>query len=145
MIRAYEIQTYQSGVWQVDSVFDDEELAVFEARSIHDRGRYVGVRVVLETYNEDTDEVSVRTILKLAKTDENNASARKRQAEADQESRKNKQRVGEIKKNKRSAVTSKKAKKKARNEGLALASKLTVVVVLGFAILIGMRILFQYM
>lgn len=145
MIQAYEIQTYRGGVWQVDSVFDDEELAVFEARLLHDRGRYVGVRVVLEIYNEETDHVSVRTILKLSKTDEENASARLRKAEIDREIRKEKKRVGEIKDGKRKTVASKKAKKRTRKAGSALAVRLIVIVVLGFALLIGMRILFEYM
>ncbi len=73
MIKAYEVQTFRKGVRQVDSVFDDEDLAEFEARSLFDRGRYVGVRVVLETYNPDTNELSARTVLKLEKADKSQA------------------------------------------------------------------------
>jgi hypothetical protein len=145
VIQTYEIQTYRGGVWQVDSVFDDEELAVFEAQLLHDRGRYVGVRVVLEIYNEETDQVSVRTILKFSKSDEENAAARLRKAKADKEIQKNKKRVGERKDGRRKAFASKKAKKRVRKAELALAAKLIVVVVLGFGLLIGMRIFFQYM
>jgi len=90
VIRAYEIQTFQGGVWQVDSVFDDEELAIFEARLLHERGRYVGVRVVLETYNPDTDEISARTVLKLEKTTKADTEARGRKTATAKKARKKK-------------------------------------------------------
>jgi hypothetical protein len=145
VIQAYEIQTCQGGVWQVDPVFDDEELAVFEARSLHERGRYVGVRVVLDIYNEETDQVPVWTILKLSKADEDNAAARKRKAEADKEIRENKKRGGEIKDDKQKVVASKKAEKNTQKAGLVLVARLTVILVLGLALLIGVRIIFEYM
>lgn len=145
MIQAYEIQTYKGGVWQVDSVFDDKELAVHEATSLHERGRYVGVRVVLETYNEETDEVTVRTVLKLSKTDADDAAARGRQAETDKEIRKGKKRVNEVRKTKRDAITAKRAKKKARKGWIGLSVQLLIVVALGLALLLGLRLAFQFM
>ena len=33
-MKAFEIHTYQSGKWKIDSVFDDRDLAMFEAQRI---------------------------------------------------------------------------------------------------------------
>lgn len=144
MIQAYEIQTYKGGVWQVDSVFDDKELAVHEATTLHERGRYVGVRVVLETYNEETDEVTVRTVLKLSNTDAEDAVARGRQAETDKEIRKGKKRVTEVRKTKRDAITTKRKKKKALKSRIGLSVQLIIVVVVGFALLFVMRMAYKF-
>lgn len=145
MIQAYEIQTYQGGVWQVDSVFDDEELAVFEARGLYERGRYVGVRVVLETYDQETDNVTVRTVLKLSKTDAENAVAHKRQAETDQEIRQNKKRSSKVVEGKKKVIKKKRLKRKARKAWIGVGAQLAIVVVLGLALLIGMRVVFQFL
>ena len=42
-MRAFEIHTYQDGKWRIDSVFDDRELAMFEARRVDEGSRYAGV------------------------------------------------------------------------------------------------------
>ena len=145
MIRAFEIQTYQGGVWQVDSVFDDEELAVFEAQSLFDRGRYVGVRVVLEAYEPDTDELSVQTILKLEKTEKNNAEARGRDAANAKEIQQGKKRVAAVKKNRKKAIATKRKKKQSRSVWTGIGLKAALVAILGLAMMIGLRALYQYL
>lgn len=145
MIQAYEIQTYRGGVWQVDSVFDDKDLAVFEAEGMFDRGRYVGVRVVLETFDSETNDVTVRTILKLSKTEAENAAGRKRQAKSDKEIQANKKRSGEIVKGKKKVIKKKRLRRESRRTWIALGTQLTLVVVLGLALLVGMRMAFQYL
>ena len=68
-MRAFEIQTYQDGKWKIDSVFDDRDLALFEARRVDEGSRYAGVRVIEEIYDEVSDLTTTRTIFRGAKAD----------------------------------------------------------------------------
>ena len=63
-MRSFEIQTYTDGRWKMDSVFDDRELALHEAKKIDASARYSGVRVIEENYDEATDKVSSRTLFR---------------------------------------------------------------------------------
>lgn len=63
-MRAFEIHTYQDGKWKIDSVFDDRELALFEARRVDEGSRYSGVRVIEENYDEASDLTTTRTIFR---------------------------------------------------------------------------------
>ena len=63
-MRAFEIHTYTDGQWKVDSVFDDRDLAVHEARKVDENGRYAGVRVIEENYDDVTDLTTTRTIFR---------------------------------------------------------------------------------
>ena len=63
-MRAFEIHTIRDGQWKVDSVFDDRELAMHEARKVDDNGRYAGVRVIEENYDESSDLTTTRTIFR---------------------------------------------------------------------------------
>jgi hypothetical protein len=72
-MKAFEIHTYQGGRWKIDSVFDDRDLAVFEAQRMDVSGRYPGIRVVEETFHEASNETTNRTIFrgnKVAKANE---------------------------------------------------------------------------
>jgi hypothetical protein len=66
-MKAFEIHTYQSGKWKIDSVFDDRDLAMFEAQRMDESGRYTGIRVVEEIYVEATQETKTRTIYRGSK------------------------------------------------------------------------------
>lgn len=72
-MKAFEIHTYQSGKWKIDSVFDDRDLAMFEAQRMDESGRYTGIRVVEEIYVEATQETKTRTIYRGSKIAEANA------------------------------------------------------------------------
>ena len=61
-MRSFEIQTHNSGKWKMDSVYDDRNLAIDEAKKIDTGARYSGVRVVEENYDEATDQVTSRTL-----------------------------------------------------------------------------------
>ncbi len=61
-MRAFEIHTFHNGKWKIDSVFDDRDLALFEAGRMESSSRHAGVRVIEENYDEDTQECSTRTI-----------------------------------------------------------------------------------
>lgn len=64
MMKTYELQTYNQGAWKIDSMYDDPELAVEEARRVEESKRYSGIRVIEETYDEETDSTATRTIFR---------------------------------------------------------------------------------
>jgi hypothetical protein len=74
-MRAFEIHTFTGGKWKIDSVFDDRELAVFEAQRIDESSRYAGVRVVEENFDEDTQKTTAKTIFRGGRV-ENDANRR---------------------------------------------------------------------
>lgn len=63
----YEIHTCNQGAWKIDSVFDDRELAMQEAERLARTQRYSEVRAVEESFNEDTQRNSTRTIFRAAR------------------------------------------------------------------------------
>ena len=66
----YELQVYQNGSWQFDSYYDDRDLVLSEAERIDTAGRYLGVRVLEETFNEERESSSYKTIFsRLKKND----------------------------------------------------------------------------
>ncbi len=75
---AYEIHTYRDGRWKIDSVFDNRELAVFEAKRVDRSGRVSGVRVIEEVYDEITKKSSIRTIFRGSKVSESNKASTRR-------------------------------------------------------------------
>ena len=66
-MRAYEIHTFQNGRWKIDSIFDDKELAMFEAHRMDGSGRFSGVRVVEEAFDARNNKTSARTIFRGSK------------------------------------------------------------------------------
>lgn len=81
MMVVFEIHTFREGVWKIDSVFDDKELAVVEAQRMERAGRYSAIRVVEETFDENTEKGNTRTVYRSTKVDRvNTESAERRKA-----------------------------------------------------------------
>src|SRR5262249_32291102 len=80
-MRAYEIHTFAGGKWKIDSVFDDRDLAVFEATRMDESGRHAGVRVIEEEFDEATQKTRIRTIFRGSKVEAGNAAALERAKE----------------------------------------------------------------
>jgi len=72
-MKAFEIHTFQSGKWKIDSVFDDRDLALFEVQRMDESGRYTGIRIIEEIYVESTQETKTRTIFRGSKVEQANA------------------------------------------------------------------------
>jgi len=54
---AYEVQCYSGGSWVIQSIFDDKELALIEARRMEESGlRKQETRVVKEVYDQEQDK-----------------------------------------------------------------------------------------
>jgi hypothetical protein len=77
----FEIHIFRDQAWKVDSVFDDRELAVYEAQRIEKTGRYPGVRVIEELYDEATERTKTRTVYRSSKIDKENLESHRRRAQ----------------------------------------------------------------
>lgn len=77
----FEIHTFRDGKWKIDSVFDDKELAIYEAQRMEKGGRFSAVRVIQEIYDEETQRTSIRTVYRTTKVDTGNVEARRRRAQ----------------------------------------------------------------
>lgn len=75
-MKAFEIQTFAGGKWRIDSVFDDRDLALFEARRIDQGSRHAGVRVVEETFDESSQMTTTRTIFRGGSAERQNKAER---------------------------------------------------------------------
>ena len=103
--RAFEIQQFRSGMWKINSVFDDSELACFEARRMFESGLYSGVRVIEETFDDKTGNTRSRTLYNSTKIEQHNKKVARQQSEVRQEAA--------INREKRAADRANKKKKKS--------------------------------
>lgn len=78
-IIAYEIQTYRGGEWKIDSIFDDKELATFDATRMEESGRHPAIRVIEEIYDSDTDLTKIRIVFRGSRANERDKAAKARQ------------------------------------------------------------------
>ena len=81
MMVAFELQTYQGGVWKIDSLYDDRKLAMMEAQRVSKGDRYAAVRLVEENYDPDTQSSTSKIIFRSSRLQNENDAAleRKRQ------------------------------------------------------------------
>lgn len=138
-MRAFEIHIYQGGRWNIDSIFDDRSLAMHEAQRMDRSGRYVGIRVVEEVFNEDTDETSSRTIFRGSRIDQANTEHLERAKETRQEAmahrrRRRTEQAGQRKKKARAA-------KQKKSNPIRLVVMLTLLAALAIGALIGLQYL----
>jgi len=59
---SFEVHSLRNGSWYIDSVYDDREQALHEARHLLDRRHQRGVKVVQENYNDENATSISRTI-----------------------------------------------------------------------------------
>ena len=69
-MRAFEIHTFHGGKWKINAIFDDRELAVFEAQRMDSSLRYGGVRVVEEVFDEKSLSSAIKTIFRGRKVEQ---------------------------------------------------------------------------
>lgn len=136
-MRAFEIHTFHNGKWKIDSVFDDRDLALFEAGRMESSSRHAGVRVIEENYDEDTQECSTRTIYRGAKYGQS-TPAPKNKAGQDSRSGDPAKDRGREQDRKKRAKTDKEKKKKGIGFSIMV---LTLSLFGGVAAIIGLRLL----
>ena len=62
-LTAYEVQCYSGGTWVIQSIFDDKELALMEARRMEESGlRKQETRVVKEVHDQERDKTRSQVI-----------------------------------------------------------------------------------
>jgi hypothetical protein len=66
-LTVFGIHVHRNGGWKIESIFDDRELAVMEGERMGRTVRYQAVRVVEETFDEETEIVNTRTEFRFAK------------------------------------------------------------------------------
>jgi len=81
MLKVFEIHTFRNGSWKIDSVFDDRDLALMEAERIDRSRRYSAVRVIEETFDEETERGGSRTIFRSTKAERINSANKARQTQ----------------------------------------------------------------
>lgn len=77
----YEVYGFKGGNWNIDSVYDDREMALYEARMLLDSRYLTAVRVIEERYNESTGDTVSRIVFKQQKGVDRNKVAPKVAAE----------------------------------------------------------------
>jgi len=55
-MKFYELQVLGKGNWLTDSVYDDRELAVTQARQLDGNSRFGGIRVIEEIFSEGSQK-----------------------------------------------------------------------------------------
>lgn len=66
MSALYEVQVFQDQSWKVDSVFDDQDLAIEAARRISGGGRRAA-RVIEEQTDSKTGRAVMRAVFRISK------------------------------------------------------------------------------
>ena len=138
-MRAFEIHTFQSGKWKIDSVFDDRELAVFEAQRMESSKRYIGVRVIEETFDEATQHTATRTIYKGTMLEQSPMPEAVRKAASGGKGAKAGPRGGAQPTARRSGKAPAAAKSKS-STGL-LVAVLSVIVLVGIGAVVALRVI----
>ncbi len=131
-MSTFELQVYQNGGWKFDSYFDNKDTVLSEAKRVDAAGRYLGVRVLEERFNEERQSSSYATIFsRLKKNDEIGGSpsqgARAATAEAAASG-------GGVRKSR----VARKPKKKGGNTTWLLMGGI-VMVIIGIAMILALR------
>ncbi|MBL6958151.1 MAG: hypothetical protein ISR52_04155 [Rhodospirillales bacterium] len=67
MSRSYEVYAFKSGNWNIDSVYDDRQQAMYEARVLLESRHLSGVQVIEENFDEDSGETFSKIIFQRTK------------------------------------------------------------------------------
>ncbi len=67
---SYELLSFRGGSWVIESVFDQKDVALQEARRLLEGRHQKGVKVIEETYDADTDNTRARIVFSRQKNEE---------------------------------------------------------------------------
>ena len=67
---SYELLSFKGGSWVIDSVYDNRDVALQEARRLLEGRHQKGVKVIEETYDADTDNSRARVVFSRQKGEE---------------------------------------------------------------------------
>ena len=63
----FEVLSTRGDSWTIESVYDDRDVALYEARSLRENRHLKAVKVIQETYDDETDKTISRTIFNEAR------------------------------------------------------------------------------
>jgi hypothetical protein len=63
-MKSYELQVLDKGNWLTDSVYDDRDLAVDQARQLDGNNRFGGIRVIEEIFTEGSSKSVCKTVFR---------------------------------------------------------------------------------
>lgn len=140
-MRAYEIHTFAGGKWKIDSVFDDRDLAIFEATRMEESGRHAGVRVIEEEFDEATQKTKIRTIYRGSKLEAGNAAALERSKEVRLQVAQQKAEIAQGKERKKVAAI--RAEKARQTNPFRLVTIFAAIALVGIGAVIALRFLYD--
>ncbi|KLN62041.1 hypothetical protein WH96_00375 [Kiloniella spongiae] len=79
---SFEVDTYQSNRWVLECVLDDKDMALSTAKRLYDSKRFSAVRVVQETFDEDSNSSRERVIFETTVADRDNRAAKQQASPA---------------------------------------------------------------
>jgi len=65
--KSFEVYAYKAGNWNIDSVYDDKQQALHEARILLESRHLTGVKVIQETYDEESEKSSSMVVFNETK------------------------------------------------------------------------------
>ena len=63
----FEVLSTRGHSWTIESVYDDRDVALYEARSLRENRHLKAVKVIQEIYDDETDRTISRTIFNEAR------------------------------------------------------------------------------
>ena len=63
----FEVLSTRGDSWTIESVYDDRDVALYEARSLRENRHLKAVKVIQEIYDDETDRTISRTIFNEAR------------------------------------------------------------------------------
>jgi len=66
----FEIYSFKNGDWMIDSVHDDKQMALHQARMLLESPHHMAVRVLQEVYDDETDKSMSSVVFKQQKGDD---------------------------------------------------------------------------
>ncbi len=139
-MRAFEIHTFHNGKWKIDSVFDDRDIALFEASRMESGSRFAAVRVVEESFDEDSQECSTRTIYTGANDVQTKPAPNNKPRQGSRPGASAKGRGREPNRRKRAKINKKKQKK-----GIGFSIMILALALFGgVAAIVGLRLLAEF-
>ncbi len=63
----FEVLSNRGDSWTIESVYDDRDVALYEARSLRENRHLKAVKVIQEIYDDETDRTISRTIFNEAR------------------------------------------------------------------------------
>ncbi len=64
---SYEVYAYKAGNWVIDSVYDDKQQALHEAKVLLESRHLSGVKIIQESYDNENDKTSAMVIFNETK------------------------------------------------------------------------------